>query len=77
MKTTKTTKYQVWMPYGLYFCNVKVVDSLKEAWDLYRSHKEYIMADGAKIERIEITTTRNFFKKSTDKVRKTVISWER
>lgn len=80
--TTTTIKFEVVSGYGMYFANVENYSTLKEAWEAYKEHKTYVMADYGIITRIEFTTTttkKGFFKKkeTTKKALDTIIKWGR
>ena len=71
MKTTYKVNYY----YGGFFGGTLDFNTLKEAWQFFKEHKNYIMADGADIIRI-IKTKKHVWSKE-NKTTQTVISWAR
>lgn len=80
MTTTTKIAYEVVIGYGLYFGDIRRFSTLKEAWELYKNHKSYVMADYGSIEKVEVTMVKKLFRKpqiQDIKKIKEIIWWER
>ena len=73
MMTKTYTIYEHTFFYGGYFGNHRCYRTLREAWEAYKDHKAYRMADGGVLRRI--TMKKKLFRKPRTINEVDIINW--